>query len=68
MRLLNHLTFFFVIFLGCLQSSEIDIGHAKLSLIKDNIYYYKIKSNHGHDAFFIEFDQIKNFLKDCYKE
>ena len=36
MRLLNHLTFFFVIFLGCLQSSEIDIGHAKLSLIKDH--------------------------------
>lgn len=36
MRLPNHLTFFFVIFLGCLQSSEIDIGHAKLSLIKDH--------------------------------
>ena len=36
MRLPNHLTFLFVIFLGCLQSSEIDIGHAKLSLIKDH--------------------------------
>ena len=36
MRLPNHLTFFFVIFLSCLQSSEIDIGHAKLSLIKDH--------------------------------
>ena len=36
MRLPNNLTFFFVIFLGCLQSSEIDIGHAKLSLIKDH--------------------------------
>ncbi len=36
MRLPNHLIFLFVIFLGCLQSSEIDIGHAKLSLIKDH--------------------------------
>ena len=36
MRLPNHLTFLFVIFLGYLQSSEIDIGHAKLSLIKDH--------------------------------
>ena len=47
---------------------ELRETYKKLSLIKDNIYYYQIKSNHGHDAFFIEFDQIKNFLKDCYKE
>ena len=47
---------------------ELRETYKKLSLIKDNIYYFQIKSNHGHDAFFIEFDQIKNFLKDCYKE
>tara|TARA_A100001011_G_scaffold397373_1_gene498136 strand:- start:220 stop:1182 length:963 start_codon:yes stop_codon:yes gene_type:complete len=47
---------------------ELRETYKKLSLIKNNIYYYQIKSNHGHDAFFIEFDQIKNFLKDCYKE
>ena len=41
--------------------------YKKISLIKQNIYYFQIKSDHGHDAFFIEYDQISNFLKDCFK-
>ena len=40
--------------------------YKKISLIKQNIYYFQIKSDHGHDAFFIEYDQINNFLKDCF--
>ena len=36
MRLPNQITFLSFLFLGCLHSSEIDIGHAKLSLIKDH--------------------------------
>ena len=41
--------------------------YKKISLIKQNIYYFQIKSDHGHDAFFIEYDQISDFLKDCFK-
>jgi len=45
---------------------ELRETYKKLSLIKDNIYYYQIKSNHGHDAFFIEYDQIENYLKEYF--
>ena len=42
---------------------ELNETYKKLNLIKDNVYYYKIRSDHGHDAFFIEYSQIQDFLK-----
>lgn len=33
---------------------------------KENTYYYEIKSAHGHDAFLIEYEQLKNILKPIF--
>ena len=41
--------------------------YKKISLVKKNVYYFQIRSDHGHDAFFIEYDQISSFLKRCFK-
>ena len=46
------------------EQSEI---YKKISLVKKNVYYFQIRSDHGHDAFFIEYDQISSFLKRCFK-
>ena len=41
--------------------------YKKISLVKKNVYYFQIRSDHGHDAFFIEYDQISSFLERCFK-
>ena len=38
----------------------------KINSIKNNVYYHQIKSDHGHDAFFMEFNQIEHFLKTIF--
>ncbi|MDN3491167.1 alpha/beta fold hydrolase [Winogradskyella bathintestinalis] len=39
----------------------------ELKSVKNNTYIHEIKSIHGHDAFLIEFDQLKRFLKPIFK-
>ena len=46
---------------------EIKKSYKSLSKIKKNIFYYQIKSDHGHDAFLIEFKKIKKKLNHIYK-
>jgi len=45
---------------------ELNETFKKIYSIKKNVYYHQIKSDHGHDAFFIEYDQIEKFLKDIF--
>ena len=46
---------------------EIENTYDLLSTIKKNIYYYQIQSDHGHDAFLIEFEQMKNKLNHIFE-
>ena len=46
---------------------EIENTYDLLSAIKKNIYYYQIQSDHGHDAFLIEFQQMKNKLNHIFE-
>jgi len=46
---------------------EIENTYDLLSAIKKNIYYYQIQSDHGHDAFLIEFKQMKNKLNHIFE-
>ena len=46
---------------------EIENTYDLLSTIKRNIYYYQIQSDHGHDAFFIEFKQMKSKLNHIFE-
>ena len=46
---------------------EIENTYNLLSTIKRNIYYYQIQSDHGHDAFLIEFEQMKNKLNHIFE-
>lgn len=46
---------------------EVKKSYKSLSKIKKNIFYYQIKSDHGHDAFLIEFKKIKKNLNHIYK-
>ena len=46
---------------------EIENTYDLLSTIKKNIYYYQIQSDHGHDAFLIEFNQMKNKLNHIFE-
>ena len=39
----------------------------KMKPIKKNIYYYQIQSDHGHDAFLIEFKQMKSKLNHIFE-
>ena len=34
---------------------------------KKDVYYHQIKSDHGHDAFLIEFEKIKSKLNYIFK-
>ena len=38
----------------------------KACVIKDNMFFKTIKSDHGHDAFFIEFDQVRELLSEIF--
>ena len=46
---------------------EIENTYDLLSTIKRNIYYYQIQSDHGHDAFLIEYKQMKNKLNHIFE-
>ena len=38
----------------------------KACVIKDNMFFKTIKSDHGHDAFLIEFDQLRELLSEIF--
>ncbi len=40
--------------------------YTTLSALKDNVFYYEIDSVHGHDAFLIEYNQLRRFLKSIF--
>lgn len=40
--------------------------HHQLKSIKKNVFYHEINSEHGHDAFLIEFEQLSHLLKDIF--
>ena len=40
--------------------------YSTLSALKDNVFYYEIDSVHGHDAFLIEYNQLRRFLKSIF--
>ena len=46
---------------------EILKTYKKIKEQKNNIYYYQIKSEHGHDAFLIEFEKIIKLLSPIFK-
>ena len=49
------------------RNFEIENTYDLLSAIKKNIYYYQIQSDHGHDAFLIEFKQMKSKLNHIFE-
>ncbi|WP_228463180.1 alpha/beta fold hydrolase [Chryseobacterium cheonjiense] len=44
-------------------ASEIRMCFEKLNENKDNVFYYEIKSIHGHDAFLMEYQQLNTIIK-----
>lgn len=46
---------------------EIRETYRKLSEVKENVSYHEIKSIHGHDAFLIEYEQLKQILEPIFK-
>ena len=49
------------------SSSEIRMCFENLKNEKDNVFYYEIKSIHGHDAFLMEYQQLNNIIKSILK-
>ena len=40
----------------------------KLCKVKDNVFFKTIKSDHGHDAFLIEFPKLVNLLSNIFSK
>lgn len=40
--------------------------YKNLKEVKTNVFYYEIKSIHGHDAFLMEYDQLNSILKPLF--
>ena len=42
--------------------------HRKLALTKENVTYNEINSEHGHDAFLIEYDQLQKIIEPIFNK
>jgi homoserine O-acetyltransferase len=42
--------------------------HKKLALTKENVTYNEINSEHGHDAFLIEYEQLQNIIEPIFNK
>ncbi|MDR1542903.1 MAG: alpha/beta fold hydrolase [Prevotellaceae bacterium] len=49
-------------------ASDTRNDYENLKKLKKNVFYYEIKSIHGHDAFLIEYQQLNEFLKPIFLE
>ena len=47
-------------------ANEIKTAYQEIKNYKNNAFYNKIISIHGHDAFLIEFEQLNNILKPIF--
>ncbi|MDR2824452.1 MAG: alpha/beta fold hydrolase [Prevotellaceae bacterium] len=47
-------------------AAETRANYEQLKELKDNVFYYEIKSIHGHDAFLIEYEQLNEMLKPIF--
>ncbi len=50
-----------------ITAAEIKATHQQLKTLGINSFYHEIKSEHGHDAFLINHEQLSEFLKGIFK-